>query len=55
MSVLRLPVYLAISCIFTAVIVAAQSRQPYPNAVTDRSVRHETPKDAPPVNRRFTD
>jgi hypothetical protein len=35
--------------------VSAQSPQPYPNAVTDRSIHQETPMSPPPRNVVFTD
>lgn len=35
--------------------MAAQSRQPYPNALTDRLIHPKTPMTPPPVNMPFTD
>ena len=34
---------------------AAQGREPYPHAITDRSIRSKTPKDPPLINTPFTD
>ena len=47
-----------LSCLFVALIaasVAAQGRQPYPNAVTDRLIHLETPMSPPARNVVFTD
>src|SRR5580700_545469 len=38
-----------------AVGVSAQSREPYPDALTDRSIHPKTPMAPPPVNLPFTD
>lgn len=46
---------LLISIAAFAPVMSAQSREPYPNAITDRSIHPKTPMAPPPVNLPFTD
>ena len=43
------------SIVITCALAWAQGVQPYPNAITDRLVRPETPMTVPPVNTAFRD
>jgi hypothetical protein len=54
----RLPQFPSLCALIMAMTVAhcaAQSRMPYPNAITDRLVHAKTPMAPPPVNTVFTD
>ena len=55
MKILSVPLITLCLCVCTTVTSLAQSPSPYPRAVTDRSIRLQTPMTSPPVNTPFKD
>jgi hypothetical protein len=53
LSTLKFPV--VCSVLITCTLAWAEAVQPYPNAITDRLVRPETPMTVPPINTVFRD